>query len=451
MEPWQSWAIVGVAGAGAYWYYTKHNKARRGRTPIKSVLEQEQSRSRADGKGKRRKENASGTSDQFASDTADVSSASGPNSANDQIRKRKSAKKPPSQLAKSSAVEVSKSTARTIEADEDEHDMEISNQDFARQLSSAKAGTSLAVPAKSNDAKRTRKLAKSNGLSEPISKEPATETNDLSSSQNLSTTSSTTGADADDDLSPSTSPAFGAIRVSHGSNDVSDMLETPVAGPSVLRVTEPTQPQRAAQPKHSKPAQPQETKKQRQNRQKNEARKLEREQAEKERRVLLEKQLRTAREAEGRPAKNGMTSVTSNAPNAWVRANGSAATSSENTQVVGDNGPLLDTFDENAKPNVIASERVPGKVSAEDEKAWDRSLPSEEEQMRILNEMDGNNGWNTVPKGKKSKKKTNTNTNQEIAGSSSSDSGNLSKEPREDTYLPYATTGHPQDSDWAVV
>ena len=53
----------------------------------------------------------------------------------------------------------------------------------------------------------------------------------------LSSGSSQAGGEADDDLSPAVSPALNA-------GDVSDMLEAKASGPSTLRLTAPTKPQK---------------------------------------------------------------------------------------------------------------------------------------------------------------------------------------------------------------
>ena len=220
----------------------------------------------------------------------------------------------------------------------------------------------------------------------------------------MSTTSSTTGADADDDLSPATSPAFGATESTKNSGDVADMLEAPVKGPSVLRLTQPTQSQPDRQPKEKKTAAEPETKKQRQRRKKNEEQKAAREEGEKERRVLMENQRRVAREAEGRPAKNGLG--TSKAPSASVWAKPMEKTSLEST------GPsynsselLLDTSD---NPGKFASSSMDTKTkgTTANPKAWNSDMPSEEEQLKMLSEAD-DKGWNTVQKGGKAKKKRN--------------------------------------------
>ena len=510
MEPWQSWGIFGVVGVGAYWYYSSQQKSTRGQGRAPTFSQQSQRRDstlRDENKGRRKKENTPGTSSQGASDAADATSVSVPTSGNDRLKKRKSGKGQPSRLAQSAVIDVrgEKSTEGDT-GDAKESDMD--NKEFAQQLANLKAGTSLNRPAGTHETKRTKKQGKRNEMpSEPAND---SKTNGLLGAQDMSTASSTTGADADDDLSPAMSPEFGATQSIEPASGASDMLEAPSKGPSVMRLTEPAIPQPVKQTKPQKQVAEPETKKQRQNRQKNEEKKLAREQAEKQRRVLLEKQLRTAREAEGRPAKNGLSSSKPPSCNAWTKsANGSASKAPEAASNV---GPLLDTFDEPTAPISTADQRPANNTSA-DQKTWDRDLPSEEDQMRMLSELD-NDGWNTVKKSGKSKKKLTTAKTEELANTppaaiqkkadhSISESGiatinsneavkpvstkatnspksmlqpvisgeeekrkkttkedidpsvwnrsNIHEHPDYDPDLPYALTGHPDDDEWAVV
>ena len=444
MEPWQKWTVVGVASAGAYWYYSRHSKPKRPFGRAASVSAQGQGYStplRDDSKGGRRRKNTSGTSEQANSDAAEVSSASLITNGKGKTKKKQGEPKQFGQTTMSSSVEVAENTSSAIEVgDEGDDDGIMDVKAFAKHLSDLKTGTALKPPARSGEAKRTKRQGKAEEVPLGPSNSRAGATTSGIGSQSMSTTSSTTGADADDDLSPSTSPAFGATRSHGGPGDVSDMLEAPASGPSVLRLTAPSQPQRTNQPRPPKPTQFEETKKQRQHRKKNEEAKAAREQAEKERRVLLEKQLRTAREAEGRPAKNGLAPSKPPSTSAWSKpATEPTATSGSAALVNG--ASLLDTFDENAKPGTSNAGGASTKAS------WAEDLPSEEEQLRILNEMNGKSEWNTVEKGRKKKAKA-PSTNGDVPGSESSDAGSA---PKYNPNLPYALTGHPNDSDWAVV
>lgn len=412
MDPLKSWAIVGVVGLGAAYYYSQSGKSKRGRghTPLPVTGEQSQRRGsdlRNDSKDKRKKKGKlSDTSDQPGSDVAEVSSASVQTSTNGTAKKRKGGKKQPSKLAQSSAVEISPEQVAGAENDIAE-DEGMDNAEFARQLSGLKTGTSLKKPATQNEIKKTKKQGKRNEVPSQATNGSALKTNGVASSQDMSTASSTTGADADDDLSPAMSPDLRANQATTPfSADFSDMLEPAPKGPSILRITEPVNPQTIRQPKTQKAAPVPETKKQRQNRQKNEEKKAMREQAERERRTLLEKQLRTAREAEGRPAKNGLGPSQQPSINAWDKP-ASAATDSAGPAITQSSVSLLDTFDDGptTAPN---SHSTNGKANgtSTDKKVWNNDLPSEEEQMRMITEMDSDNAWSTVAKGGKSKKKS---------------------------------------------
>lgn len=514
MEPWQSWAIVGVAGAGAYWYYTrsKNTDRTRGRTP--SLISQTQRRSsevpdesnKRRGKGK----NAVG-SDRHTSDAADGSSQSVPPSGNERTKKRKGGNKESSRLTQRPPATPEKNPTPDVASEKPEDDG-MDDRELAKQLSSLKAGTSFQKLANTTKTKKTSKQGKQNESVLDQSNGKVSEPAGGASSYELSTTSSTTGADADDDLSPATSPVFGATESTKNSGDVADMLEAPAKGPSVLRLTQPTQPEPLRQPKQKKSAPEPETKKQRQNRQKNEEKKAAREEAEKERRVLMEKQRRIAREAEGRPAKNGLGISKPPTTSPWTRPAQDSASSMEPTTInPTSNGPLLDTFDEPVQPVGNVTKTEPNGTTAT-QNTWDHDMPSEEEQLRMLSELN-DNGWNTVQKGGKAKKKKHALTRDQVsetdgskaetsAAEGSSNNGpngnskekkvllatntqdstkepprfpsngvvsskikttkdqvdpkiwnqsNIHNHPDYDPEYPYALTGHPDDSDWAVV
>lgn len=497
MEPWQSWGIVAVVGAGAYIYYSQSNKVKRGRARVSLIPDQAQRRNsklRDDSIGRRKRSDNLGTSDQFNSDVADVPSASNRHNKKDRVKKRKGDKKQPSQLVQSSAIEIN--SEEKVENDYAGDDG-IDNKEFARLLSGAKTGTSLSKAVDSNEPKKTRKQGKRNELQPESTNSTLGLPNGQPSNKGLSTSSSTTGADADDDLSPAASPAFGATQTPKAAGDVSDMLDAPTKGPTILRVTEPAQLQIERQLKPKKTVEEPETKKQRQNRKRKEEEKASREHAEKERRVLLEKQLRTSREAEGRAAKNGLGGSKPPVSNAWTKFGDDTLVPTSSITPAAYN-TLLDTFDETREPAGSIRE---GQNTSTKDKAWDHDLPSESEQLRILNEMDGNDGWNTVEKSGKAKRKA---INQgEKAGESEDKNGsslaeekkaavgqidpyhssgadippamssfpplskskpvkskvdpviwnrsNIHNHPDYDPEYPYALTGHPDDSDWAVV
>ncbi|KAK8166830.1 hypothetical protein IWX90DRAFT_385917 [Phyllosticta citrichinensis] len=393
MEPWQSWALTLVLGTAAYYYYslsTRKNAVR----PARAAS--------------------------FSEDTPVRTT-----------RKRdepKPKRKPDTANKKKEQEAVNKAPAMVSQQAVDEE--QDQDKQWAHQLAGLKKGTSLAPPERNNARSKTVKQR----------------TADVD--RGLTSGSSTNDADADAETSPAHSPALNAAA-----GGVADMLEAAAPGPSVLRLTEPTNP--VAQKKTQKKAapEPKETKKQRQNRKKVEQEKAIRDEAEQARRVQLEQQRRTAREARGEPAKNGIGAAP--ASNAW--------TAKKETTSNGD-GPLLDTFEPKATNS---------RPSAPTGTIWERDLPSEEEQMRLAM---ADSGWNTVEKGKKGKKKT---ANAEPESVSAKEAPEVQSLPLTDTsntsrsntmstdndvkpnglgasavnvdYMRGDIGSHPQDSDWAVV
>ncbi|KAI9842995.1 MAG: hypothetical protein M1838_002897 [Thelocarpon superellum] len=475
MEPWQSWAAL-LLGGGAAWYYynnTRSGPRKAGRSAsISQKAERSQARSHDGHRTKRGKDRDGVTaSPDLSGNDSREGLSSAPNSDRDKGRKPRSEKNGP-KSALGSAVETVESTksmetAKSPPSDDGDVAKEtLDNKEFARQLSVLKTGTILPAPLKTGGRVKTTKQARANADAARLSVAESSGTS--FGSQNASTPSSTTGADADDDLSPALSPAFGASSAGQSvTAEIADMLEAPAPGPAILRLTEPTQSSRPSKPVPKKTAPVEETKKQRQNRRKAEERKLAREEDEKQRRVLLEKQLRTAREAEGRPAKNGLLSAKVPASSAWSSTQGPpngnhvrAALSS-----TASNAPLLDTFVPEAvpapRPNGTANGATNGLKPAEAPtgRIWDRDLPSEEEQMRMIQEMN-DGGWSTVPKGKKSKSKskrapvTPAGTNGHSTANESSENERVDEGARTpSTGEPISGVGnaHVSDSDWAVV
>ncbi|KAL8805266.1 MAG: hypothetical protein Q9182_002034 [Xanthomendoza sp. 2 TL-2023] len=494
IEPWQSWLLFGAAAGGAYLYYSRTDSKRRGRggtlqthnatkrrtsRPRTSSVEASSSNSNSG-----RQSQSKPIGDPEASSTAIKSNN------NSKAKNRRGGNAKSSQLAQSSAVDVA--TPYQVDANsQGAQEEEADNREFAKQMSGLKTGSSIAKNAGSKT--ETKRQSKQAELPLNSFNALAPKVSGMSSSKNLSNASSTTGADADDDLSSSTSPTFGATQATT-SGDVSDMLEAPTKGHSVLRLTGVEEPKR--QPKPQKVTQEPETKKQRQNRRKKEEQKLARGEAERDRRVLLEKQLRTSREAEGRPAKNGMGSAP--ATNAWKKRETKDVMSAEAPSSVL-NGDLLDTFDENATPSVNGHEHQRPNGGATEKKAWQSEVPSEEEQMRILTEMEGSGGWSTVKGGKRQKpvaiqvkenEREASTASLSLSGTdeqsaSTSDDGlnqtspsepkpkddssrgparkkaevdrniwnfdNIKDHPDYEPDYPHALLGHPGDSDWAVV
>jgi len=387
MEPWKSWGVVAIVGVGAYWYYTNQQKKKTGRPTV--ITEPVQPfRRKVEAKNKQKKDGTAGASGPAASDSVPVSI---PSSGGKEAKNRKGGNKKVVSSGKSSAVDVTSKDIPLME--EGGGDDEIDNKEFARQLTSVKAGTSLTNTSKAVKPPRTVKQSRLNGVEHSAPNLAVSDIKDFSGN------SSTTGADADDDLSATNSPEFGATH--RGETGVSDMLEAPAPGPPVLRLTESTKPQRSSAPKQSKAIEAQETKKQRQRKAKREAEKTAHEQAEKERRALLEKQLRTAREARGEPAKNGVPVPAPPKSNAWTKpANDQENVSTPVGEASRSNIPLLDTFDR--APKLVNGNEEHAEItrdpesSVSDSKLSDVNWPCEEEQMRLLDELEGTGSWQMV-------------------------------------------------------
>ncbi|MCJ1243672.1 hypothetical protein MMC30_000869 [Trapelia coarctata] len=417
MDPWKSWTVVAIVGVGAYWYYTNQQKDKRGPTVVTQPVQP--FRRKVEAKNKRKKDAASRAPDKAASDAATAASVSLPSSSGEQAKHRKGGKKKPANSAKSSAVDM---TSEAPLVDGRGGDDEIDNKEFARQLTSVQTGTTLTNTGKAVKPPRTVKQSRlngaGNGAPDPV----------LPDIKDLSGDSSTTGADADDDYSATNSPEFGATR--RGEEGVSDMLEAPAPGPTVLRLTESTKPQRPSAPKQPKSTEAQESKKQRQRKAKKEAEKAALEQAEKERRVLMEKQMRTAREARGEPAKNGLPVSAPPKSNAWTKpTNGTDTGSTPVNEANRSPIPLLDTFDQAPKPvngnqQNTAVKRDP-ESSVSDSKLSDLNWPSEEEQMRMLDEIEGSSSWQMVNGKKRRGSKKPESVKEAVAKSNAVQSGDV--------------------------
>ncbi|KAK3362726.1 hypothetical protein B0T25DRAFT_14314 [Lasiosphaeria hispida] len=271
---------------------------------------------------------------------------------------------------------------------EDSSDDGVDNREFARQLASIKQGTNLNAPKKSEE-KRQKSVKQSRArlIDEPVL------------DNKVSAPSSTTGVDGDDDESPLASPQVQAADA----GDVTDMLgPKAAAGPAVLRLTDTDK----TKQKEKKTKEPEkvETKKQRQNRLKAEAAKAAREESEKQRQVALEAQRRLARISEGRAAKDGSTFVAAQAAQS-VWSDKGANTSSASSLTNGDYLPVqpLDTFDTSSHTDVSAPKTAtPAQNKTGNYLASLSSLPSEEEQLKLLL---GQEDWNTVTTKKSSKSK----------------------------------------------
>jgi hypothetical protein len=278
--------------------------------------------------------------------------------------------------------------ATKSKAKEDSSDDGVDNREFAKQMVQNKK--SKFAPKVNNEQKqKSVKQSKAKDLSQEA---PA----DTSKAPAPSAPSSTTGIDADDDQSSAASPVVSAADPT----GVSDMLEQPGSGPSVLRLTDTAEKQQ--KPRQAKSPQPTETKKQRQNRQKAERAKAQREEDEKARKELMEAQRRAAREAEGRAAKDGST-FTNAKSSAWTHINGKSDKSSKSAPV-----QPLDTFDSVSKASPAApSEPAQRKENVQPnggKTSWADIPYSEEEQMKMLEKQEEE--WVPVSKSRKKKAKS---------------------------------------------
>jgi hypothetical protein len=387
MNPYLSWAILLVVAGSLGWYYT-NGSTPKAKTAVRAAVEK--SEAVIAPKKQKRKPKAPEPAD---------------------------AKKP----------EV-KTVVSPPTTEDDQPDEDVDRKEMARRLAAIKNGTSPALAPSSKSQKKKAKKAT------PL--------------ESGSHASSTTGADADDDLSPAASPEVVATVPSAGY--ISDMLEAPSPGASVLRVTGNIESE--AKKQKAQNFKQVETKKQRQNRLKNEARKQQVQEAEVERRKLLEKQLHTARESERQEAARSKPPTS----NAWQTqgakpaVNGSsqpAATPAPAAAAAAAPVQLLDTFEPS--------------TASPAQKKWDQNLPSEEEQLRILGASSVDDDWTTVSSKKVSKKKGGR-ADESVSEASASESqpalvAPAPIEPRvtvTPTYLPdilrSREKGHPLDSDWAA-
>lgn len=396
MNPYMSWAIVLVVAGGLGYYYSNASKPK-SRTSVRAVPEKAE-----------------------------------PTLSAPKQKKPKTRKQPESTAVGAGKKPEEKpiSTNGLVDTTNDEGEDDVSNKEFAKRLAAARSGVSVGETKQQKPRKEKRAKAA------PAPQE--------STGSELSTRApSSNGADADDDLSSTTD------IVSPSGGDVSDMLERPAPGPSVLRLTG------SLETKEKKPKaqafKPVETKKQRQNRQKNEARKQANQEAESERRKLLEKQLHTARESERREAGRKQSATPSNAwttarPAANVTTNGShspAPVSASDTQ------PLLDTFEPTTTSRAGSSS------------TWANNLPPEEEQMRILGVAAPrvDEDWTTVPSKKEKAKKKVRSDDSANEGSAPESATMESEQPQQATeWVASKVTevpiprgkNHPLDSDWAA-
>lgn len=286
------------------------------------------------------------------------------------------------QTQKTPATPVSTSQPKTASYSSDDG---IDNRAFAQQMAQAKKNKFAAPKATAEQKQKSVKQSKAKAIVEDAGIEK------------ISSPSSTAGIDADDDQSSVTTPSISAADPT----GVSDMLEQPAQGPSVLRLTDTAEKQQ--KPRQSKSPQPTETKKQRQNRKKREQEKALREEEEKDRRVKMEAQRRAARQAEGRAAKDGSAFMAAQKPSAWTdnAVNGNAQQSAAAPAV-----QPLDTFETAPKPDTATPAKTNGNESSKQngkKPGWTEIPYSEEEQLAMLQKQAEEDEWVPV-KSRKTKK-----------------------------------------------
>lgn len=283
---------------------------------------------------------------------------------------------------------------------------DIDDKSFAQQLAKAQAGTKL-----QSDSQQKRATPRSTGATlQPKKSEDVLSTAELSS---------TTGQDADDDLSSVESPQ----QKPTSRKDISDMLETPGAAPTTLRLTNVSDEPRRAKPAPKQFEQVQSKKKRNEQARREEQKRL-REESDKIHEQKKQEQLRRARMAAGTSNQTKANTFTTTT-NAWQTKNEESKTK--------DAAPLLDTFDPSDSNSVAPSgvqtaslsttvpsnnaSSLKSEVGAKAASAlaasgrehgangdWAERM-SEEEQLQKLRDQEQDDAWESVTN-KKSKKKT---------------------------------------------
>ena len=344
-------------------------------------------------------------------------------------KKQKRKEKKPAPQAAPSAKAAEKPAPEIKTPQVNQPDEDIDSAEMAKRFTAVQNGASQQLSAGTGSKSQKNKKKKAAAAAQV----------EAGSSDRSTHTPSTTGADADDDLSSAGSPVVNASAPNAGY--VSDMLETPAPGASVLRVTGSME----SEPKKQKPQtfKQVETKKQRQQKAKNEARKAEVQEAENQRRKLLEQQLHSARESERREAAKAKPAAPTT--NAWQTKPAASNGVPKTAPAPKANVDLLDTFDGPKKSQ-----------SPSESKKWDQGLPTEDEQMRML-ASNGQDEWTTVPSKKGGKKKTGKADESVSETSASENQPVVTPKPKvtvQPTYVPdilrSQDKGHPLDSDWAA-
>ena len=351
-----SWIIFGGVVAGCVYYYWPEKKQLGNKSREDA---QHAARRKAETRGRQRRRSSPERSIEDEITATERPAQSG----NENARKRKVQTKEPAQPT----------TAVVVQADDDPEEIDMSTKQWAQQMLKARQGEDLTSTNRKEQ--RVKTVKQRSAIDAPV----------LSSG-------------SDDDTSPVQSPGLRP-------GDVSDMLEPVTAGPSSMRITAPSKPQKekaVRQPREEVV----ETKKQRQNRQKVEERRMQQQADEQARKALEENQRRAAREARGEPAKNGMQSAKAPANNAWNAKppNGTPTPPAANPS---NTAPLLDTFDVESNSSSNGGQASTAATSTSGgRQSYDLDLPSEEDQLaRAMKQSEDESGWTTVAQPKKQKKK----------------------------------------------
>ncbi|KAF7931370.1 hypothetical protein BELL_0224g00030 [Botrytis elliptica] len=352
------WTVV--LGAAGYYYVNNKSKVKaKAQTTVKQASKVVEERKEPKSKKSKKDGLSSGEQEKKSSAKAEK-------------------KKTPAPQKPEPKQETVKSVAN--DSDDDDNDAE-NNRKFALQFAKTQAGTQFS--GNSSTSTNRQKSVKQSRAQEK----------EIKDSGNM------TAGDADDDQSLTDSPEVGPTKgTSTVASGIADMLEPAAPGPSVLKVTEPTNPKPAKKEKAKAAPQPAETKKQRQNRAKIEAAKVAREQEEKERKVKEEKQRRTAREAEGRAAKDGSQFMASQAANsAWT----ASSTNTSNAPV--NKFDLLDTAENKTDEKVKVV--VPAENFSESEITGTQWQGYGDDDERVKTIIEDSREWEQVSSKKKKAKK----------------------------------------------
>jgi len=394
MDPWQSWGLILLGVAVAYFYYSQqyNNSALNKNRPLSAITEVTQHNSKPSKRDERVKKRP------------------------EHVRNGTNGPSTPDHASSISSHSKSEEKLNGVE----KKDNSSSDKQWAQQMANVRKGTTLAPPASNGSRPKTVKT--SSATSSPA----ASSVSAYSAGEE----------DVDDDLSSKASPDLETSNA----GDISDMLEPKGPAISVLRLTgtESDQPKRTHKPQ--KEFVTQETKKQRQNKKKIEERKEASQEAEKERLIKLENQRRVAREGRGEPAKNGLQTAKAPSSSVWNPTSNTdhdstttvSADKSTTNHHISQGGaapvqPIKDIVHRSQAP-AIGNAQV--SIVPTHSKEWTNGL-SEDEQMRMVTKMsEDESGWNTVDK--KKTKKNQVNGTVESSNDTKSDTSTT-----QNTYLSY--------------